>query len=597
MVCKNLGAFLAPPPPDRHSGEYHGQRQQELADDPDPVKLSAGHGDPPVFLLLWTDGDQIFIRGQPVDGVQREVTVAVEPDERICSPRRAAHHHKSALRVLLARVVGPRRGQGQRTLFVFRVARINLGRTQICRRQAALGRAEQFLDRGLSRVFDLQRPRDWEPCRRSLHFVHNRVSVVAADQGHLGADADELANRVQVQDQVLIYRDAPALQKTGKGIVVGYFRPAHFQGGIEQEQRAAAILEILLDRINFRLLILAGGAADHKHCAIAGNLGLLQQADRFRVVVIFAEKFLETGIPASFGIINLMFPAAGHKTNGPRVVLQIANEGAGDAFLGHALCFFFFYADLNESRAVILHAGCAYHLGVFVHVYIFDVNPAREVRVAIEHVFGLLEPRGLVKIGDGRILLQPLDDFRGLFGQGVPFIGGRVIRPVVTVRENVRYHHGGKGYGDIDRGVSRVLCLPRFEEPRVHLRPPAQRFHRAGSEKQPQEYQRHVIDGVLRVEHASGKRFKMNPNGHIRENAGPCRSLISGGPIKNPKRQAGHERYKGGYDLIPAQSRNERTNCQQGTGLKHQPYVANDDRLPIRAPVAEEKCEVERRKQ
>src|SRR5260370_5349680 len=367
--------FLTPPPPHRYPCEYHRQRQQELTDDPDPVKLSASHCDPPVFLLFWTDGDQIFIRGQPVNGVQREVSVAVKPDERICGPRRTAHHHKSALRVLLAGVVGPRSGQCQRTLFIFRVVRINFGRTQVSRCQAALGRAEQFFARVLSRVLDLQRPRDWKARRRSFHFVHNRVSVIATDQGHLRAAAYELPNRVQVQDQVLVHRDAPALQKTGKRIVVGYFRPAHFQGGVEQEQRAAAILNILLDRVNFRLLILAGGAAGNQHRAIAGNLGLLQQADRFRVVVIFAEKFFETGIPASISAIDLMFPAAGYKTNGPGVVLQIADDGAGDAFLGHALGFFLFHADLNESGAVILHPGCAHHLGVLVHIHILAVNP------------------------------------------------------------------------------------------------------------------------------------------------------------------------------------------------------------------------------
>ena len=48
-------------------------------------------------------------------------------------------------------------------------------------------------------------------------------------------------------------------------------------------------------------------------------------------------------------VVDLVLAAAGDKTDGTRVVLQIANEGAGNAFFRHALGFFFLVADLHNA--------------------------------------------------------------------------------------------------------------------------------------------------------------------------------------------------------------------------------------------------------
>src|SRR5258708_31162125 len=45
------------------------------------VHLRARHGDAAVFALFGADGDQVFVRGEPVHRVQSQIAVAVEIDE------------------------------------------------------------------------------------------------------------------------------------------------------------------------------------------------------------------------------------------------------------------------------------------------------------------------------------------------------------------------------------------------------------------------------------------------------------------------------------------------------------------------------------
>src|SRR5438552_842326 len=63
------------------------RRQHELAGDTYEVQLRAGHRNAAVFRLLRANGNQIFIRRQPVDGVQSQVIVAVEIDESVGGPQ------------------------------------------------------------------------------------------------------------------------------------------------------------------------------------------------------------------------------------------------------------------------------------------------------------------------------------------------------------------------------------------------------------------------------------------------------------------------------------------------------------------------------
>src|SRR6185503_14262465 len=115
----------------------------------------------------------------------------------------------------------------------------------------------------------------------------------------------------------------------------------------------------------------------------------------------------------------------------------VANEGAGYAFLGHALGFFFFIAYLDYRSSEIANTGFPSPLWIFVRIYIFHLHFRRQVLVFLKQVFAFTKPGALVEIRDSCVLLQPLYDFRGLLRKAVTFIGGRVIGFVVTIGEYV----------------------------------------------------------------------------------------------------------------------------------------------------------------
>ena len=63
----------------------------------------------------------------------------------------------------------------------------------------------------------------------------------------------------------------------GQRIVVGDLGAADFQRRIEHDQRAATVFDVFLQRIDFRLLVVARRTANNDNRAIRRNFGLLQQ--------------------------------------------------------------------------------------------------------------------------------------------------------------------------------------------------------------------------------------------------------------------------------------------------------------------------------
>ena len=96
-------------------------------------------------------------------------------------------------------------------------------------------RVKHFLDRSLVAVLDLHRTREWESGCRALHAIHDGLRVVAGYQGYLRPESGQLANRVQIQDQILVHGHAPALQQAGEGIVVRDLGASDLQRRIEHE--------------------------------------------------------------------------------------------------------------------------------------------------------------------------------------------------------------------------------------------------------------------------------------------------------------------------------------------------------------------------
>src|SRR5262249_36841357 len=125
LSASRVASSSATAPPYGDSANDDQERQQKLAGHTNPTHLSAGQRDATVIAILWPNGNQILIRRQPIHGIERQIAIAIEADERVCHPGGAADNHEAALRVFLAGVVGSRGGDSQGPFRVFGVARVN----------------------------------------------------------------------------------------------------------------------------------------------------------------------------------------------------------------------------------------------------------------------------------------------------------------------------------------------------------------------------------------------------------------------------------------------------------------------------------------
>ena len=102
-------------------------------------------------------------------------------------------------------------------------------------------------------------------------------------------------------------------------------------------------------------------------------------------------------------------------------------------------------------------------LRILVRIDVVDVDLGRQIRVLIQQVLAFAEARALVEIGDGRVLLQSLDDLARSARRGCSACSrsrrrtccsGWPGRCTTTDR--------GNDHQDVDRRVRRIFGLSRF---------------------------------------------------------------------------------------------------------------------------------------
>src|SRR5581483_10832141 len=145
---------LSPPPPDGHAGGDHDQRQEHDAGEENPLDALPQllHVYRLVGRLFRADRNQVFVGTQPIHHVQEQVAIAVEAQEVVADPARAAHHYEPALAG-----VGSGGGQRQWTLFVLLGIDADLFALQVIRRVAVVAGREQLLYRGIAARFYVHR--------------------------------------------------------------------------------------------------------------------------------------------------------------------------------------------------------------------------------------------------------------------------------------------------------------------------------------------------------------------------------------------------------------------------------------------------------
>src|SRR5262249_3132315 len=94
-TIKPRGFMLPPLPPGRHTEADHGKGEDQHGEVEDHVPLRRVDVQRPVLRSLGPNRDQVFVGGQPVDHVQKQVAVAVEANDPVGAPVRAADDDES----------------------------------------------------------------------------------------------------------------------------------------------------------------------------------------------------------------------------------------------------------------------------------------------------------------------------------------------------------------------------------------------------------------------------------------------------------------------------------------------------------------------
>ena len=77
---------------------------------------------------------------------------------------------------------------------------------------------------GFLRALDLHGAGQRKARRRSLHLVHDGLGAVTGNQRHLRPKTGQLANWIEIQNQILAQRHTPARELIRERVIVGDFR-------------------------------------------------------------------------------------------------------------------------------------------------------------------------------------------------------------------------------------------------------------------------------------------------------------------------------------------------------------------------------------
>ena len=163
------------------------------------------------------DGDEILIRGQPVDHVQQKIAIAAEAERLIGGPARISDHDEAPGIARLGPRVGARDGQRERAVLVLGRIDANLRRGEIVVAKLSADVENSLVIVVLS-VFLVSSERDsGKAVEMFVRSFTMGCESYCRITGAVGPAAQQLRRGAFVQQQVLVGGDAPAFQQSRRG--------------------------------------------------------------------------------------------------------------------------------------------------------------------------------------------------------------------------------------------------------------------------------------------------------------------------------------------------------------------------------------------
>ena len=204
-------------------------------------------------------------------------------------------------------------------------------------------------------------------------------------------------------------------------------------------------------------------SGDDQHGAVLGHLGLLDERDGARLVVVLFERFPQDRESVALGVVYGPLARTAHDTGGAVAGLQRADESAGDLFFRDGLGLLALGAGLDKNRSQGAHAHGAGQLGALFEIDVDDLQVRGKGGVPVEQIAGAAELGGPVEVSNGDVGLETLRHLGGLVGEAVDLVLGRIVGRIVLVGQIVDRHQHGGDHENIERKVAAVLGLSCFE--------------------------------------------------------------------------------------------------------------------------------------
>ena len=163
----------------------------------------------------------------------------------------------------------------------------------------------------------------------ALHLTDDRVSLVAAGESHFRAEAVQAADTAGIEDLIFVQGDAKVVRQFEEG---GVLRDAVLTGierGVEHKDGVATTFDEFLQGIHDGLWVVDVRTGDHDDVALLGDLGLLEQVDGLRLVVVLFEEVLGAGVAVAAGLVDAMLARAGNEAGGLLPLFENPNQGTG----------------------------------------------------------------------------------------------------------------------------------------------------------------------------------------------------------------------------------------------------------------------------
>src|SRR5579875_366608 len=233
---------------------------------------------------------------------------------------------------------------------------------------------------------------------------------------------------------------------------------------IQQEQHAATVLNVVLDRSYFIGRVVGFWAGDRDNGTVAGHCRLVEQRHRLSLIIVPFEQSLELREAVTIRLVESMLAASAHKAYFANT-FQIFQECASDSLFGKRFRLFAARTNLHVSRSRKAQTICASYGRLLLIIDVLNVDLGRKIVVTIQNSLRLIEPAGSIDVSDRRVGFQILDQLLRLLRKREAFITSGVDGLVIAIPQPVdqhksRYYDNGVQTGGC--AVARLSCGNRI---------------------------------------------------------------------------------------------------------------------------------------